>query len=63
MTTNNNEEEEGLSDGVLSGMVILGLSATLTALAVVFMLIYIRYATIRRPQMQQERLPLIPDNE
>ena len=62
MTTNNNEEE-GLSDGVLSGMVILGLVATLTALAVVFMLIYIRYATTRRPQMQQERLPLIPDNE
>ncbi|CAI8009461.1 hypothetical protein GBAR_LOCUS6345 [Geodia barretti] len=62
MTTNNNEEE-GLSDGVLSGMVILGLAGTLTALAVVFMLIYIRYATIRRPQMQQERLPLIPDNE
>ena len=60
--TTNTSEETGLSDGILSGIVILGLIATLMAIAVVFMLIYIRYATIRKPQ-SQERLPLIPDDE
>lgn len=59
--TTNKSEDRGLSDGVLSVMVILGLIATLMAMAVVFLVIYIRYATIRRPH-GQDRLPLIPDN-
>ena len=62
MTTNSNSEEGGLSSGALSGMVILGLIATLMAMTVVFILIYMRYGTIRKPH-DQERIPLIPDNE
>lgn len=61
-TTANKREKGGLSDGVLSGMAILGLTATLMGMAVVFLVIYIRYGTIRKSQTQ-ERVALISDNK
>ena len=54
--------EDQLSGGALSGIVIIGMIATLMAITVVLMVVYIRYATVRRAQ-NQERRPLIPDNE
>ena len=57
----NSHEEQGVSDGVLSGMVILGLIATLMVFAVLFMLAYIRYSNKRL--RNQERIPLVPENE
>ena len=59
----NNSEEGGVSDGALSGMVILGLIATLMALTVIFMVVYIRYTPFRRLLQNQERIRLIPDDE
>lgn len=63
---NNSRDVSGLSTGVLSGMVILGLIATLMALTVVFLMIYIRYGGIVRLRPDpghNERLPLIADND
>jgi hypothetical protein len=54
--------EDQLSGGALSGIVIIGMIATLMAITVVLMVVYIRYATVRRAQ-NQERRPLIPDND
>ena len=51
--------EQGVSDGALSGMVILGLIATLMVFAVLFNLAYIRYSNKRL--RNQERMPLIAD--
>ena len=60
MAENNSEGQ--LSGGALSGIVVLVLVAALLAVAVVLMVVYIRYSGVRRPQ-NQERIPLIPDNE
>ena len=51
-----------LSDGALSGVVILGLIATVMTIAVVLMVVYIRYSVNRKPQ-NKEKIPLIPDDQ
>lgn len=58
--TNGNEDQ--LSGGALSGIVILGLVATLMAITVVLMIVYIRYTTFHNPETH-ERSPLILDNK
>lgn len=52
---------EGLSGGALSGIVILGLLATLMAITVVLMVVYIRYNIVRTTQ-SHEMSPLVPEN-
>lgn len=52
---------EGLSGGALSGIVILGLLATLMAITVALMVVYIRYNTLRTTQ-SHEMSPLVSEN-
>ena len=63
IVANHEKSSEGqLSDGLLSGITILGLVATLLAIAVVLMVVYIRYSTIKKPQ-NQDKIPLITSDQ